>query len=67
MDLSLIYRTRDINQITTAVTEAVQKVLDSQAPVRSHPNKKNYCPFFDEEISALVNTNHPVQLFFSDM
>ena len=54
IDMSRIYHTRDVNEVTERVTAASQSVLDLQAPVKMQPNRKNYCPYFDFELKILV-------------
>ena len=54
IDMGRIYHTRDVNEVTERVTAAIQAVLDLQAPVKMQPNRKNYCPYFDDEISKMT-------------
>ena len=51
---SRIYHTRNVNEVTERVIAAIQAVLDLQAPVKMQPNRKNYCPYFDDEIQKLT-------------
>ena len=50
LDLSAIYRTRDVNVAVIHTTMATQAVLDSHAKVRNFNNRKNHLPYMDMEL-----------------
>ena len=55
LDMSRMYHTRDVNEVVENVTQAIQWVLDQQAPMKMQPNRKNYCPYFDDELKKLTD------------
>ena len=50
LDMSDIYKTRDVNEVALRITAAICRTLDFQAPMKNFSNRKNFASHMDEEL-----------------